>query len=302
MTSPDKRLQELTTLPADRVVIARPGSRYQWINTAETLGLILLVAGMALALLGILALPLGFLAAGTNPFELLFPAVEETNNEPTNWLVQAGGWAVFGGFGISLVGQGLDVAAKKGTARADIVAVGAILSAPEQLATPLVRALDATETIRGSATVREGGLTGIDLDAALWNLAEEFRAGVRLDAQLRAVYGQVAGSSVPNFQAQVDAAEAAVLACTQRLSRSVQRLVDVADRVGNFDRELSEPARRAALAQERDRKAQHDREQLAKLTGTRAALENIEPIADNVMDIATGQLDGYDDLPKIEKL
>ncbi|MFE5790853.1 hypothetical protein [Rhodococcus erythropolis] len=283
-------------------MIARPGSRYRWINTAETLGLALLVSGVVLAVLGVLALPLGFLTAGANPFELLFPVVEETNNEPTNWLVQAGGWAVFGGFGLSLVGQGLDVAAKKGTARADIVTVGAILSAPEQLATPLVRALDAAETIRGSATVLEGWLTGIDLDAALWNLAEEFGTGVRLDTELRAVYGQVAGSSVPNFRAQVDAAKAAVLACTQRLSGSAQRLVDVADLVGNFDRELSEPVRRAALAQERNRRAQRAREQLAKLTVTRTARENIEPIVDDVVDIATGQLDGYNDLPEIEKL
>lgn len=58
---------------------------------------------------------------------------------------------------------------------------------------------------------------------------------------------------------------------------------------------------RGLHAQERDRRAQHDREQLAKLAVTRTALENIEPIVDNVVDIVTGQLDGYDDLSKLEK-
>ncbi len=284
------------------MVIARPGSRYRWIHVANALGLTLLVIGTVLTILGILALPLGFLAAGANPIELLFPAVEETNNEPTPWLVLAGGWGVFGGLGLSLAGYGLGGAAKKRAERADIVTAGEILNAPKRLAEPLGRALDAAETIRRSAAVREGWLTGIDVDAALWNLAQQFKAGVHLDAELRAVYDEAAGASVPDFRGQIDAAEAAVLACTENLREGAQRLTDIAERVDSFDRELSEPARRAALTKERECSTRRTREQVGKLTTARTALENIEPVLDNVVDIATGQLDAYDELPKIEKI
>lgn len=302
MASPEKKLEELKARPAGQVVLARPGSWYRWIYVATALGTIALVIGTVLVALGILALPLGFLAAGTNPFELLFPAVEEANNEPTNLLVQAGGWAVFGGLGLSLAGYGLGGAAKVKTAGPDIVTAGEIVNAPTRLARPLVRALDAAETIRRSAAVREGWLTGIDVDAALWNLAQQFKAGVHLDGELRAVYEQVAGASVPDFREQIDAAEAAVLSCTERVKAGTQRLVDIADRVDSFDRELAEPARRAELTKERERRTRRTREQVAKLSAARTAVENIEPVLDNVVDIAAGQLDAYGELPKIEKI
>ncbi|MBT2269598.1 hypothetical protein [Rhodococcus erythropolis] len=301
MASPEKRLEELKARPAGQVVIAREGSWYRWIYVAKALGTIALVIGTVLAVLGILALPLGFLAAGTNPFELLFPMVKETNNEPTPWLVQAGGWAVFGGLGLSLAGYGLGGAAEVKIAGPDIVTAGEIVNAPTRLARPLVRALDAAEAIRGSAAVWEGWLTGVDVDAALWNLAQQFKAGVHLDGELRAVYDQVAGASAPDFREQIDAAEAAVLACTESLKAGTQRLVDIADRVGSFDRELSEPARRAEL-KERERSTRRAREQVAKLSAARTAVENIEPVLDNVVDVAAGQLDAYGELPKIEKI
>ncbi|UDF19336.1 hypothetical protein [Rhodococcus qingshengii] len=44
------------------------------------------------------------------------------------------------------------------------------------------------------------------------------------------------------------------------------------------------------------------REQVAKLSAARTAVENIEPVLDNVVDIAAGQLDAYGELPKIEKI
>ncbi|MBP2520954.1 hypothetical protein HG717_01310 [Rhodococcus erythropolis] len=302
MTSPEKRLEELKARPAGQVVIARPGSWYRWIYVAKALGTIALAIGAFVCVLGLLALPLGFLAAGTNPLELLFPAMDETNNEPTNWLVQAGGWAVFGGLGLTLAGYGLDGAAEVKIAGPDIVTAGEIVNAPTRLARPLVRALDAAETIRRSAAVREGWLTGIDVDAALWNLAQQFNAGVHLDGELRAAYDQVAEASEPDFRGQIDAAEAAVLSCTERLREGTQRLVDIADRVASFDRELSEPARRAELTKERERNTRRTREQVAKLTAARTAVENIEPVLDNVADIAAGQLDAYGELPKIEKI
>ena len=301
MESPEKRLEELKARPAGQVVIARPGSWYRWIYVANALGTIALALGTVLAVLGILALPLGLLAEGTNAFELLFPMVKETDNEPSSWLVQAGMWAVFGGLGLGLAGYGLGGAAKVKIAGPDIVTADEIVNAPTRLARPLVRALDAAEAIRGSAAVREGWLTGIDVDAALWNLAEQFNAAVRLDGELRAVYDQAAGESVPDFRGQIDAAEVAVLACTEHLREGAQRLVDIADRVGSFDRELSEPARRAELTKERERKTRRTREQVAKVTAARTAVENIEPVLDNVADIAAGQLDAYDELPKIEK-
>lgn len=301
MTSPDKRLEILTTRPPGEVLIARPGIRYRWIAVADVIGLVMLVIGAVVAVLGILALPLGLLAAGTNPFELLFPMVEETNNEPTPWLVQAGGWAVFGGAGLSLAGHGIDAATERWAARADIVTVGEILNAPQQLVEPLLRALDTAEAIRNSTAVQDGWLTGIDLDAALWNIAQQFKAGVHLDAELRGAYDQVAGSSVPNFRGQIDTANSAFARCTEKLRESAQRLTEMGRRVESLDRELSEPARRAELAKERERRAHRDREQVARLAAARTELENIEPVIDNVVDIAIGQLDAYEELPKIEK-
>ncbi|WP_420753504.1 hypothetical protein, partial [Rhodococcus sp. O3] len=133
----------------------------------------------------------------------------------------------------------------------------------------------------------------VDLDAVLWDLARHLQTGTRLHDELKAA---PAGSE---YREQVDHARTALGACLMHVRHGAERLAALAHRVEAFDRELSEPARRAELEKARELRARSDAEQAERLAAAAAEVDAITPELGGVADQALSVLDAYDELPRM---
>lgn len=165
--------------------------------------------------------------------------------------------------------------------------------APSALRTALLLAVDAATRIRKSASTVEGWVTGVDVNAAVWELAQHAKIAAALSRQL----AQFDAESQDAHTAEIAESRAAIDASTAHVQAGSRRLVAIAQGVAELDAQLDEPKRRAELEAERDRRASVAARQAARLSETRSALDRITPTVDAAADILAGQLDAYTDLP-----
>lgn len=165
--------------------------------------------------------------------------------------------------GVLLLCGGLHMAekAEQRDTKAGILTAGELSSARPSLKNPMLEALRAADSIRRSTAYRDGWLTDIDVDAALWELAQHVKIGAKAAAAVDAAHAFLA--------------EDTLRSCTKRLTAGAVRLTALAEQVAAFDDELSAPARRAELEM------------------IRAELGTVEPALDAVADRLAGQLNAY---------
>ena len=103
-------------------------------------------------------------------------------------------------------------------------------AAPQALSLPLLDALTAADTIRESRAYQDKWLTDVDLDAALWDLAQHVKTGTELRRSLD-------GIGVGTDAATLGQGRAALDTCTAHVRDGAARLADLARRVDAFDEE-----------------------------------------------------------------
>ncbi|MET4614092.1 uncharacterized membrane-anchored protein YhcB (DUF1043 family) [Rhodococcus sp. PvR044] len=209
------------------------------------------------------------------------------------------GSAVVAGIGLGavIVGVLLLILSEPEDEQPSTLTRGELAAAPVELQKPMVAALGAASTIRCSAAYKDGWLPEVDLDAAVWDLAEHVKIGAQLHHQLAAF----ADDDSAEHHIQIDEARTALHAAIDHVSRGAQRLVTIAEQTkrldDQLDDQLAEPQRRAELEAERDRQAAALADRAAQLADTRDALANISPALDDVADALAGRLDAYAELP-----
>ena len=199
---------------------------------------------------------------------------------------------VFGaGLGTGAISAGVYGFARWSVNKRDRLTVGEIFGAPAELHKPLLEALAAAHAIRDSTAHQEGWLTDIDLDAAVWDIAQHVKAAFELARDLP--HRGSAHASEDRFEDSW----AALGRCVDRVRAGADRLTALATKVEDLDEQLAQPARRAALDEARARAETVEAERLNRLAQTRAKLEAIDPAADTVADRLAGQLAAYAELP-----
>lgn len=173
-----------------------------------------------------------------------------------------------------------------------VLSVRDLAAAPPEFRIPMCAAHDATKRIRRSTAYMDGWLTGVDLDAALWDLAEHVKLGARLHTQLAEF-----DNDHPEHFTQIQESRTALRAAIDHVSFGAERLAAIAEQIGRLDEQLAEPDHRAALEAERDRQAIDNADRAVQLAETGVALANISPALDDVADTITGRLDAYAELP-----
>lgn len=170
-----------------------------------------------------------------------------------------------------------------------------LAGAPSALRTALLIAVDAATKIRKSDAAVDGWVTDVDLDAAVWELAQHAKITASLSQQLT----QFHTDHQDIHAAEIAESRTAITTATEYVQAGSRRLVAIAHGVAELDAQLDEPKRRAELEAERDRRASVAARQAARLVETRAALDNIAPTVAAATDTLTGQLDAYNELPAI---
>ncbi|NKS85585.1 hypothetical protein GS894_23930 [Rhodococcus hoagii] len=195
------------------------------------------------------------------------------------------------GVGTAAISAGVYGFARWSANKRDRLTVGEIVVAPAKLREPLLEALTAAHTIRDSTAHQEGWLTDIDLDAAVWDIAQHVRAAFELVRDLPQRDSTDAGED------RFKDSWAALDQCVDRVRAGADRLTALATKVEDLDEQLAQPARRAALDEARARAETAEAERLNRLAQARAKLEAIDPAADTVADQLAGQLAAYAELP-----
>ncbi|MGV9748092.1 hypothetical protein ACWDTG_24780 [Rhodococcus zopfii] len=275
----------------DGIVALAPSARCRSLGAVRLTGAAALILGAAVMAVGFVITTLCLILAP----DLLSAVLTEGNDAAPGVGEQTltyGACAFAVGAGATALGFTVLGAARRRVDTHGALTTADLAAAPKNLADPFRRAVTAAETIRSSVAYREHWMTDVDLDAALWDLAQHVQAGTRLHAELKAA------PDGPEYRGQIDQARAAHAECLMHVRGGADRLVGLAQRVEAFDRELSEPARRAELEKSRELRAQRDAERAARLSVVVTEVEAIEPALGGVVDRATGVLDAYDELPK----
>ncbi len=168
-----------------------------------------------------------------------------------------------------------------------------LAGAPSALRSALIIAVDAAARIRQSASATEGWVTGVDVNAVVWELAQHAKIAAVLTHEL----AQFDDEGQDAHAAEIAESQAAIAASTAHVQSGSRRLVAIAQGVAELDAQLDEPHRRAELEAERDRRTAVAAHQAARLAEARAALDRITPTVDTAADTLAGQLDAYTDLP-----
>jgi hypothetical protein len=230
-----------------------------------------------------------------------------------SWLPESGtpitGWEVFfavaflAGFLLVLGGTSLAIAADRRHVKAGVLTAGELMTSPAPIKAPMLEAIRAADTIRSSNAYQEGWLTDVDLDAALWELAQHLKVGEELTAELANLAPGVGAvqqrPADPN--SSIEQTRSVLADCTEHVRTGAERLVALAQQVEAFDDELAAPARRAAIERFRAAQEAAKAERAERLDKSRdkasAKLAAIEPALDNVADRIAGQIAAYDELP-----
>ncbi|MFD6677264.1 hypothetical protein ACFWDA_23245 [Rhodococcus zopfii] len=275
----------------DGIVALAPSARRRSLGAVRLTGAAALILGAAVMAVGFVITTLCLILAP----DLLSAVLTEGNDAAPGAGEQTltyGACAFAVGAGATALGFTVLGAARRRVDTHGALTTADLAAAPKNLADPFRRAVTAAETIRSSVAYRERWMTDVDLDAALWDLAQHVQAGTRLHAELKAA------PDGPEYRDEIDRARAAHGECLMHVRGGADRLVGLVQRVEAFDRELSEPARRAELEKSRELRAQRDAERAARLSVVVTEVEAIEPALGGVVDRATGVLDAYDELPK----
>ncbi|MDH6284295.1 hypothetical protein [Prescottella agglutinans] len=163
-----------------------------------------------------------------------------------------------------------------------------IEAAPQTLSLPLMDALTAADTIRESRAYQEKWLADVNVDAALWDLAQHVMTGTEIE---RALDGAGEGTDAATLAEGTAARDA----CTEHVAAAAARLADLASRVEAFDLELGEPDRLAKLEEARARRERIEAQHRARLATAAADVAAIVPAVDETTDRIAGQLDAYTD-------
>ncbi|MBS9376598.1 hypothetical protein [Rhodococcus sp. B50] len=202
------------------------------------------------------------------------------------------GFVLFCGLMVSLLGRLILAVARRRAIKRGAVTRETLTAAPQEFTDAFRRAVNAADTIGESLAYRQGWLPGVDLDAALWDLARHLETGTRL-------HDALAGAPVGlEYREQIERARAALDGCLGHLRAGADRLTGLVGRVEALDMELTAPVRRAELEELRELRARRDAEQMSRLSAATADVESIDPAFGDVADAATGVLDAYDELPK----
>ncbi|NKR53041.1 hypothetical protein GS481_02910 [Rhodococcus hoagii] len=249
-------------------VVAAPSVSIARGATVRTYALFGGLAGVALTLSGIIGLANG-VYHDSDLNELLIVAV----------------WAAVG-FALAGAGVGVHRLTRAHERKHGVLIAADIEAAPQTLSLPLLDALTAADTIRESRAYRDHWLTNVDLDAALWDLAQHVKTGTEIQQALD-------GASESADAATLEEGRAALDRCTAHVEAGAARLADLAGRVSAFDHELNEPDRRAKLEQARARRDRIEAQHCARLVTATADLAVIAPAVDDTADRIAGQLDAY---------
>lgn len=176
-----------------------------------------------------------------------------------------------------------------------VLTVGELRNAPTALATPMRDARVSVNVITGSRAVRMGYLTDVNVDAALWDLAQHVKVG----AHLHGLIHNFNATMHPDDQAQINVARVDYAATIAHVKGGADRLRAIARSVSEFDEKLAETERRAALdarlESEQQRRAVASAEHAAQVEIARIRLHAIEPALGNVAAHLSEQLHAYND-------
>ncbi|NKR30065.1 hypothetical protein GS966_25455 [Rhodococcus hoagii] len=183
-------------------------------------------------------------------------------------------------------------------AKAGVLTAEELFAAPASLKYPMLEALRAARTIRQSTAYQDGWLTNIDLDAALWELAQHLKVGTEIDNELAnmAPGVGVAPTQPADPASTIEQSRTVLESCAEHVQGGSDRLTALAEQVEAFDVELAAPARRAAIEKARAQREAADAERAARVNASRTQLEAIEPVLDDVADRIVSQLGAYNEL------
>ncbi|WP_139281946.1 hypothetical protein [Rhodococcus zopfii] len=273
------------------VVALAPAARRKSLAAARTAGAVVAASGAVASALGLVATVACVVSAPERPLAAIDGSVEAGQGIDLTQIVALSAFG--GGMAAFLLGCGAIGLARLRAEKYGALTTVDLAAAPKNLADPFRRALTAVDTIRASVAYREHWLPEIDLDAALWELAQHLLAGIRLRDELKTA------SAGPEYREQVEQARTALGACLMNVRKGANTLAALAHRVEVFDRMLSEPARRAEFEEARELRARSDAEQMGRLAAAVADALAIAPALGEVADRAAGALDAYDELPKM---
>ena len=227
-------------LEMDGIVVLAPSAQRRYLGAVRLAGAAALTLGAAVMAVGFVTTMLCLILA---PDLLSVVLTEGSDAAPGagEQTLTYGACAFTVGMGSAALGFTVLGAARRRVGTYGALTTADLAAAPKDLADPFRRAVTAADTIRSSAAYREHWLIDVDLDAALWDLAQHVQAGTRLHAELKTA------PDGPEYHDQLDRARAARGACLVHVRGGADRLASLAHRVEAFDRELSEPTRRAEL-------------------------------------------------------
>ena len=266
----DERILELQD-----IVILGPSARGTGLRAVRWIGAAVAVAGLCVAALGMLS--------------VIITAADEHSS---GHAMGQASFILFCGVMVSLVGRVILAFARRRAIKRGAVTRETLTAAPQEFTDAFRRAVNAADTIGESLAYRAGWLAEVDLDAALWDLAQHLETGTRLHDVLDAAPVGL------EYREQVERARAALDGCLAHLSGGADRLTGLVGRVEALDMELTAPVRRAELEAMRELRARCDAEQMRRLSTAAAEVESIDPAFGDVADAVTGVLDAYDELPK----
>jgi len=257
------------------VVILGPAAHGKGLRATRFAGAGVAVAGLCVAALGLLSV----IITGADEYSSAHAMGEAS-------------FILLCGVVVFLVGRLILGVARRCAVMRGAVTRETLTAAPQDFTDAFRRAVNAADTIGESLAYQEGWLTDVDLDAALWDLAQHLETGTRLHDVLQAAPVGL------EYHEQVEQARAALDGCLVHLRAGADRLTGLVGRVEALDVELTAPVRRAELEMMRELRARHDAEQMRRLSAAAAEVEFIAPVFGDVVDRAAGVLDAYDELPK----
>lgn len=192
----DDRILELQD-----VVILGPSARGVRLRSVRWIGAAVTVAGLCVAAVGLLS--------------VIITAADEHSSGAA---MGRASFILFCGAMVFIAGRLILAFARRRAIKRGAVTRETLTAAPQEFADAFRRAVNAADIIGESLAYREGWLAEVDLDVALWDLAQHLETGTRLHDVLDAAPAGL------EYREQIERARAALDGCLTHLVAGADRL------------------------------------------------------------------------------